>query len=106
MLSSSQWDKVSKHITGKPGDGGIVSKDNRAFVEGVLWIGHTGTPWRKIDPSFGDYHVIYTRFLRWHKKGIWVKILDSIKDDKKLHALISKGIALRGPILNYHKNNI
>ena len=43
---------------GKPGDPGRRDKDNRLFVEAVLWIAHTGSPWRDLPPSLGHWNSV------------------------------------------------
>jgi Putative transposase of IS4/5 family (DUF4096) len=45
-LTAAQWAKMEPLCLGKPGDPGRSGKDNRRFVEAVLWIARTGNPWR------------------------------------------------------------
>jgi transposase len=45
VLTDAQWAKMQPLCLGKPGDPGRSGKDNRLFVEAVLWIARTGSPW-------------------------------------------------------------
>jgi transposase len=38
VLTDAQWAKMEPLCLGKPGDPGRRGKDNRLFVEAVLWI--------------------------------------------------------------------
>ena len=38
VLTDAQWAKMEPRCLGKPGDPGRSGKDNRLFVEAVLWI--------------------------------------------------------------------
>lgn len=44
-LSDEQWDRLSAHIIGDKRTRGSSGRDNRMFVEAVLWIVRTGSPW-------------------------------------------------------------
>ena len=66
---------------GKPGDPGRSGKDNRLFVEAVLWIARTGSPWRDLPPSFGHWNSVFTRFRDWVKADIWKRLFDAMSDD-------------------------
>jgi len=59
---------------GKPGDPGRSGKNNRLFVEAVLWIARTGSPWRDLPPTFGHWNSVYTRFRDWVKAGVWKRL--------------------------------
>lgn len=48
--------------------------DNRRFVEAVLWIARTGSPWRDLPAELGNWHTTYTRFSRWCKTGVWRRV--------------------------------
>jgi hypothetical protein len=39
-------DGAADHRIGRPDQKGSTGRDNRMFVEGVLWIVRTGSPWR------------------------------------------------------------
>jgi len=41
ILSDEQWSRVSDHIIGAAHTRGSTGRDNRMFVEGVLWIVRT-----------------------------------------------------------------
>ena len=40
------------------------------FVEGVLWIVRTGSPWRDLPEMFGYWNSAFRRFSRWSAKGV------------------------------------
>ena len=53
VLTQTQWDKMEAHCLGKPNDAGRSGKDNRLFVQAVLLIVCTGSPWRDLPPELG-----------------------------------------------------
>jgi len=46
VLRNDQWERIAPELPGKAGDPGVTARDNRLFVEAVLWIARTGAPWR------------------------------------------------------------
>ena len=54
VLSDNQWEAMSGLIIGRPDQCGSTGRDNRIFVEGVLWIVRTGSPWRDLPEALGD----------------------------------------------------
>ena len=55
VLTDAQWAKMEPHCLGKPTDPGRSGSDNRRFVEAVLWIARTGSPWRDLPAHFGNW---------------------------------------------------
>ena len=43
VLSDTAWERMVQ-IIGRPDQKGSTGRDNRMFVEGVLWIVRTGSP--------------------------------------------------------------
>ena len=48
VLSDRQWEWIAPHIIGDERTRGSSGRDNRLFVEAVLWIARTGSPWRDL----------------------------------------------------------
>ena len=48
VLSDAAWERMAPLIIGRPDQKGSTGRDNRTFVEGVLWIERTGSPWRDL----------------------------------------------------------
>ncbi len=67
VLTDEQWAKMEPHCLGKPSDPGRSGSDNRRFVEAVLWIARTGSPWRDLPPEFGKWNTVFKRFRDWVK---------------------------------------
>ena len=44
VLRDDQWRRIEGFLPGKATDCGVTAKDNRLFVEAVLWIVRTGSP--------------------------------------------------------------
>lgn len=71
ILRDDQWERMSQHIIiGDDRTRGSSGRDNRMFVEAVLWIVRTGSPWRDLPKAFGDWNSVFRRFSRWSQKGM------------------------------------
>jgi transposase len=81
ILTDAQWAKMEPHCLGKVGDPGRSGSNNRVFVEGVLWIARTGSPWRDLPAGFGNWSTVYTRFRDWVKAGVFHRLFDAASDD-------------------------
>jgi transposase len=75
-LSDVHWEKIEPHLPGRKGVWGGIAKNNRQFVNAVLWIIRTGAPWRDLPPDFGAWSNTHRRFIRWRDKGIWEKLFE------------------------------
>src|SRR6266478_4947136 len=70
-LRDDQWDRIKDILPGREGHVGVTAKDNRLFVEAVIYRYRAGIPWRGLPERFGDPIKIHTRFSRWAKPMIW-----------------------------------
>ena len=94
VLSDVAWERMAPLIIGRPGQKGSTGRDNRMFVEGVLWIVRTGSPWRDLPEAFGDWNSVFRRFSRWSIKGVWYRMFEAMSDDPDLRTtLITPQIA-------------
>src|SRR6185312_14222765 len=91
VLTDAQWAKMEPRCLGKPGDPGRSGKDNRLFVEAVLWIVRTGSPWRDLPPSFGNWNSVFTRFRDWVKAEVWQRLVDATIVKVHRHGQGAKG---------------
>ena len=80
-LRDDQWQRLEPMLPGKAGDPGRAGEDNRQFIEAVLWIARTGSPWRDLPPEFGLWNSVYTRFARWSNNGVWQKVFGQLAKD-------------------------
>jgi len=94
-IRDDQWERIKDLLPGKTTDPGVTAKDNRLFLEAVLWIARTGSPWRDLPLSLGDWHTTYTRFSRWGKKGVWQRVIEAVSADADLEALFIDSTVVR-----------
>lgn len=80
-LTDAQWELIAPFVAGKKGDRGATGKDNRLFVDAVLWIVRSGAPWRFLPEEFGNWNTVFVRFNRWAKAGIWHRIFKALVRD-------------------------
>ncbi|MBF0435078.1 MAG: IS5 family transposase [Magnetococcales bacterium] len=95
ILRDDQWERIEKELPGKAGDPGKTAENNRLFVEGVLWIDRTGSPWRDLPTLFGNWNSVYQRFNRWSKKGIWNRLKEFVSDDPDLEEFLIDSSIIR-----------
>jgi transposase len=80
-LREDQWERIKELLPGKEGDVGVTAKDNRLFVEAILYRYRAGIPWRDLPERFGDFRVVHTRFSRWSKTGVWERVFKQLGEE-------------------------
>jgi len=80
-LRDDQWVRIEPLLPGKASDVGVTARDNRLFVEAVLYRYRAGIPWRDLPERFGDFRVIHTRHMRWSRKGVWERVFKVLSQD-------------------------
>jgi transposase len=92
-LRDDQWDRIKDLLPGRPGSVGVTAKDNRLFVEAVLYRYRAGIAWRDLPERFGDFRVAHLRHSRWIKKGVWKRIFEVLaRDADNEYAMIDSTI--------------
>ena len=77
-LNDDQWNAIKSLLPGKKGDPGRTGKDNRLFVNAVLFVLKTGIPWDDLPDRYGKPNTVWKRFDRWCAKGIWQQLFQAI----------------------------
>ena len=80
-LRDDQWERIKDVLPGRAGHVGGTAKDNRLFVEAVLYRYRAGIAWRDLPERFGDFRVIHTRHTRWSQRGVWQRIFKRLAED-------------------------
>ena len=85
-LKDEQWaivkpllPKVPRRTDGK----GRPRVDDRAILNGILWILRTGAPWHDMPDRYPAYQTCHRRFQEWVEKGVFEKVLRALVKDVK-----------------------
>lgn len=95
ILNDEGWARIAPQIIGDQRTRGSSGRDNRLFVEAVLWIVRTGAPWRDLPEGFGSWNSVFRRFSRWSAKGVWHRIFAAMADDPDVEYLIIDSTIVR-----------
>ncbi len=79
-LSDAVWSRIEAHLPGKASDPGRTGKDNRLFVEAILWLARSGAHWRVLPVEYGKWNSVYQRFNRWCRDGVWERLFEALID--------------------------
>jgi len=79
-ITDVQWNAIKNLLPGQEGDPGATAKDNRLFINAVMWIAKTGAPWRDLPERFGKWNSVFQRFHRWCKTGVLQTIMEALQD--------------------------
>lgn len=80
-LRDDQWERIKDFLPGRDGYVGCTAKNNRLFVEAVLYRYRAGIPWRDLPERFGDWKNTHRRWSRWAESGVWEKIFKCLASD-------------------------
>ncbi|MDQ9172284.1 transposase, partial [Oxalobacteraceae bacterium R-40] len=63
------------------GRGRPIEHDDRAVMDGVLWILRTGAAWSDLPSEFPSYATCFRRFSGWVKDGTLARLLEALAQD-------------------------
>ena len=78
VLTDAQWALMEPFCLGKKSDPGRTGPDGREFLDAVLWIVRTSSPWRDLPDGFGKWNSVYRRFAEWRDKGVFIAMFDAL----------------------------
>lgn len=94
-LTDDQYKRIEHLLPGKPTDPGASARDNRLFIDAILWIARTGAPWPDLPERFGKYDTAYQRFNRWAKSGVLAHVMEILGGDADLESLLIDSTVIR-----------
>jgi transposase len=77
-LRDDQWELIHDRLPGSEGWVGANAKDNRLFVDAVIYRYKTGIPWADLPERFGNYQTVKGRHCAWAKTGVWQRVFDAL----------------------------
>lgn len=75
-LTDTQWQKIAPLIR-RHGRGSKLG--DRSFVNAVIFMLKTGTPWRDLPDRYGQWKTVYNRFASWSKAGHFERIFRALQ---------------------------
>lgn len=98
-LTDRQWRRLAPLLPGKAGDPGRHGGDNRAFVNGVLWVLRSGARWSDLPERYGmKWKTVHKRFVRWARAGVWERVFRLL-----IHAPDNQYLMLDTSIVRAHQ---
>lgn len=80
-LRDDQWERIKDWLPGREGYVGGTAKDNRLFVDAVVFRYRAGIAWRDLPERFGSWKTVWQRHDRWAKRGIFEYIFNMLAAD-------------------------
>lgn len=81
-LKDEQWKLIKDLLPGRPGHVGVTAKDNRLFIDAVLYRHRAGIAWRELPAHFGDFRVVHLRYSRWRRSGVWALVVEALSREQ------------------------
>ena len=94
-LSDVQWERIEDFLPGRREHVGRTARDNRLFVNGVLWVLRSGAHWHDLPDRYGKYKSVHKRFSRWATSGVWEKVFRELVGDRKNQYLMIDSTIVR-----------
>ena len=77
-LSDDEWALLAPLLP-PPQTRGRYYRDHRTVLNGMLWVLHTGAPWRDLPERYGPWKTVYDRFRRWARSGLFDRLLAELQ---------------------------
>jgi transposase len=75
-LTDGQWEAVTRLLPGRRAspNGGRPRADDRACLEGILWVLRSGARWRDLPDRYPSAATCWRRLTDWEDEGVWLPI--------------------------------
>ena len=91
VVTDRSWSVIEPLLPGTTRDRGVTAKDNRLFLEAVLWKVRVGAPWRDLPPEFGEWNSVFRRFRRWAQRDVFQRIFEAVSGDPDFEYVLVDG---------------
>ncbi len=82
LLTDEAWAEIASVLTAiKSRAGSPPVLSDRMFIEAVLYLARTGTPWRDLPEALGHWDAVYNRFRRWERRGLWRQLWERLQTE-------------------------
>jgi putative transposase len=68
-MNDEEWEHIAPYVQQKPGYGRKRDVNIREIVNALLYLVHTGCPWRYLPKDFPIYQHVYYYFRKWTDDG-------------------------------------
>jgi len=83
-ISDEKWERVKDLLPPENTGRGRPSRSNRNFLNAMLWIAKTCSPWRDLPEWFGPWKTVYWKFSVWSKSNVFKEVFDYLKADSDM----------------------
>ena len=91
VITDRSWKLIEPLLPGTVRDRGVTAKDNRLFLEAVLWKVRVGAPWRDLPSGFGTWNSVFRRFRRWAQGGVFQRLFEAVSGDPDFEYILVDG---------------
>lgn len=71
------------------------------MLNAILYVAANGCKWRALPLSYGNWHTIYTRTMRWSRASVLDRVFEHLQRQRLMHARIET-ISLDSTIMRAH----
>ena len=94
-LKAKQWHKIRTFLDENPRVYVGQERQCRRFIEGALWMLRSGSQWRLLPKTYGNWNSVYKRFDRWSERGVWQEMFQHFSDDADLQSVMIDSSVVR-----------
>ena len=94
-VTDEQWEVLQTYFGNSPKQTGRPQSDNRKLLNGVLWILHTGAPWRDLPEYYGPWQTVYKRFAQWQKNDKFKQLFENVRENPDMQDLCIEGTYIK-----------
>lgn len=69
------WNEIKKIIPKKDTLVGRPEIDNKAALNGIIYILYTGAQWSMLPEKYGNHKTVHGKFMRWARAGVFYKMM-------------------------------